>query len=120
MADIIDTEYDDEEAFDANDPLAIESAEKRNARKKQRMARVVESIMSYEDGREWMFDFLGEDCHVFSDNPMRDTPERNGRFEGERAVGLRKLAEIMSAAPEQFWLMRCESLERTKLDAKRT
>ena len=75
---------------------------------------MVEAIMSNEDGRAWMYDVLGGNCHVFSDNPMRDTPERNGRFEGERAVGLRLLEEIMSAAPEMFWRMRCEAVERDR------
>lgn len=117
MADIIDNEiaYDEQaEAFNANDPEVIEAAEKQNARLKEKKLRVVESIMSYEDGRAWMFDLLGDNCHVFSDNPMRDTPERNGHFEGERAVGLRVLGEIMTAAPEQFWVMRMEAVKRTK------
>ena len=117
MADTIDTEiaYDEQhQAFDASDPDAIEAAEKNNARIKAKKLRVVESIMNNEDGRAWMFDLLDTNCHVFSDNPMRDTPERNGRFEGERAVGLRILGEIMIAAPEMFWLMRVEHLERNK------
>jgi hypothetical protein len=117
MVDTIDTElaYDEQQvAFDANDPSAIEAAEKNNARIKAKKLRVVEAIMSSEDGRAWMFDLLGTNCHVFADNPMRDTPERNGRYEGERAVGLRLLDEIMTAAPEQFWLMRMEHLERNR------
>ena len=121
MADTIDNEmaYDEQQqAFDANDPVAIEAAEKNNARLKSKKLRVVEAIMSDEDGRAWMFDLLGTNCHVFSDNPMRDTPERNGRFEGERAVGLRLLDEIMTAAPEKFWMMRMEHLEREYHAAK--
>ena len=70
--------------------------------------------MSTEDGRAWMFEVLGTDCHIFADNPMRETQERNGRFEGERGVGLRLLAQIMDAAPEQFWQMRKEAAERAK------
>lgn len=98
--------------FDANDPKAIEKAENSALRLKQKKLRIVESIMSNEDGRAWMYDILDFNCHVFSDNPMRDTPERNGRFEGERAVGLRILGEVMTAAPEMFWKMRCEAVER--------
>lgn len=121
MADTIDEEiaYDEQaQAFDANDPEAIQAAEKNNARLKAKKLRVVEAIMSDEDGRAWMFDVLGDNCHVFSDNPMRDTPERNGRFEGERAVGLRLLEEIMIAAPEMFWKMRLEHLERDRNASK--
>lgn len=115
MADTIDTELAYEEnPFDANDPRHIEVMEKNADRIKEKKLRVVESIMSNEDGRAWMFDVLGFNCHVFSDNPMRDTPERNGRFEGERAVGLRLLDEIMTAAPELFWVMRCEAVDREK------
>ena len=102
MADAIDNEiaYDEQAIpFDANDPEAIETAEKHAKRLKEKKLRVVEAIMSEENGRAWMFDLLGTNCHVFSDNPMRDTAERNGRFEGERAVGLRVLDEVMTAAP---------------------
>lgn len=117
MADTIDNEivYDEQaEAFNANDPEAVSAAEKQIARLKQKKLRVVETIMSSEDGRAWMFDLLGDNCHVFADNPMRDTPERNGRFEGERAVGLRVLDEVMTSAPEMFWQMRMEAIERTR------
>jgi hypothetical protein len=122
MADTIDDEiaYSEQQtgAFDAHDPEAIEAAEKNNIRLKAKKLRVVESIMSNEDGRAWMFDLLGTNCHVFSDNPMHDTPERNGRFEGERAVGLRVLDEVMTAAPEMFWKMRMEAVERGRNAAK--
>lgn len=117
MADLIDETIAGEEQFnpfDAYDPIVLENAKKNALRLKQKKLRVVESIMSNEDGRAWMFDLLGTNCHVFSDNPMHDTAERNGRFEGERAVGLRILDEVMTAAPEMFWKMRCESLEHDR------
>ena len=115
MVDTIDNEiaYDEQAgAFNSNDLEAISKAEKENLRLKAKKLRVIESIMSHEDGRAWMYDILDFNCHVFSDNPMRDTPERNGRFEGERAVGLRILSEIMAAAPEMFWKMRLEAVEK--------
>lgn len=117
MADMIDEQIafdEQQETFDANDPGDIEEAEKSVARLKAKKLRVVESIMSNEDGRAWMYEVLGSDCHVFSENTMRDTPERNGRFEGERGVGLRLLDQIMTAAPEQFWIMRKEALEASR------
>lgn len=117
MADTIDEQLAaDEQAtpFDSYDPEVIAEAEKAAKLLKSKKLRVVESIMMSEDGRAWMYDFLGADCHVFAENTMRDTPERNGRFEGERGVGLRLLDQIMIAAPEQFWIMRKESLERSQ------
>lgn len=117
MADPIDEQLAaDEEAnpFDACDPAAIEAEEKKAARIKEKKLRVVEAVMNNEDGRAWMYDFLGVNCHVFMENTMRDTSERNGRFEGERAVGLRVLGEVMIAAPEKFWQMRMEALERER------
>lgn len=117
MADLIDEQlaYDEQASpFDANDPVDIAEAEKSASQARSKKLRIVEAIMSSEDGRAWMFDLLGSNCHIFSDNPMRDTPERNGRFEGERAVGLRVLEEIMAAAPEMFWKMRCEAVERER------
>lgn len=117
MADTIDEQLaKDEQAvpFDANDSVAIAQAEKDAARLRSKRLRVVEAIMSTEDGRAWMYDFLGMDCHVFAENTMRDTQERNGRFEGERGVGLRLLDQIMMAAPESFWVMRKEALDRAR------
>lgn len=117
MVDSIDEQLARDEAkspFDANDPVAIAEAEKIAASIKSKKLRVVEAIMSNEDGRAWMYDFLGADCHVFSENTMRDTQERNGRFEGERGVGLRLLDQIMTAAPEMFWVMYKEAVERNK------
>ena len=104
----------DELDYDAHDPEDVAEATKEANRAMAKKLRVVEAIMSYEDGRAWMYELLGFHCHVFSENTMRDTPERNGRFEGERAVGLRVLDEIMQAAPEMFWEMRKESLARDK------
>lgn len=115
MSEDADGETDYEEVIlDPVDQEVIDEAEKKINSLNAKKLRVVEAIMSNEDGRAWMYDVLGGNCHVFSDNPMRDTPERNGRFEGERAVGLRLLEEIMSAAPEMFWRMRCEAVERDR------
>ncbi len=115
MADTIDEQiaYDEQTTpFDANDPEAVEAAEKNAARIKEKRLRVVESIMSSEDGRAWMFELLGTNCHVFSENRLEG--ERSARFEGERAIGLRVLEEIMMAAPEMFWRMRCEAIDRDR------
>ena len=98
--------------YDANDPEVIAAAEDFARRQKNSEMRVVQAIMSEKEGRAWMFKKLGVDCHVFAENMMRDTPERNARFEGERGVGLRLLAEVMEAAPEMFWEMRKESMEK--------
>jgi hypothetical protein len=115
MVDAIDEQlaYDEQaNPFDANDPEAIAEAEKKAASLKAKRLRVVESIMASEDGRAWMFDFLGVNCHVFSENRLEG--ERSARFEGERAVGLHVLDEVMTAAPEQFWQMRKEAIERER------
>lgn len=115
MVDTIDEQLAaDEQAspFDAYDPEAIAEAEKKIASIKAKKLRVIESIMSNEDGRAWMFDFLGVNCHIFAENRLEG--ERSARFEGERGVGLRVLEEVMSAAPEMFWLMRKEAVERDR------
>lgn len=117
MADTIDNEiaYDEQaEAFDVYDLKVVDEAEKAAARRKEKKLRFVELVMSSEEGRDFMFDILDADCHVFSENLMKDTPERNGRFEGERGVGLRLLDRIMISAPEMFWKMRCEAFERAR------
>lgn len=100
--------------YDANDPEVIEAAKDALRRQRNAEFRVVQTIMAEKEGRAWMFKVLGQYCHVFSENTMRDTTERNARFEGERGVGLRLLDEVMEAAPDQFWRMRCESVEESK------
>lgn len=117
MVDNIDEQQASDEQpnpFDAYDPETIEAATKEAARLKAKKLRIVEAIMDTEDGRAWMYDLLGTDCHTFAENTMRDTPERNGRFEGERGVGLRLFSQIMEAAPEMFWKMVTEARERDK------
>jgi hypothetical protein len=115
MADNIDEQIAEEpNPFDACNPEDIADKERAVKALKAKKLRVVESIMSNEDGRAWMFDLLGTNCHTFSDNLMYDTDSRNGRFEGERAVGLRLFTEIMEAAPEMFWKMVCEARERER------
>lgn len=117
MSDAIDetaARDEEENTFDVYNREVIEEAEKNAIRLKQKKLRVVEAIMSNEDGRAWMFDLLGGNCHVFSENSLNGTIEKNAKFEGERAVGLRVLDEVMTAAPEMFWKMRCEAVERDK------
>lgn len=115
MSDTVDEQLpEDEQEYNAHDAAAVAKAQRKEKRLRKKKLRVVEVIMSNEDGRAWMYDFLGINCHIFSDNPMNSTPERNGRYEGERAVGLRVLDEVMSAAPEMFWEMRREALDREK------
>ena len=102
------------ESYDANDPAAVEVVRKAAARDKEDDLRVVELIMSSEKGRKWVFKKLNTECHVFRGNPCQDTPERNALFEGERNIGLRLMEEIMQAAPEMFWLMRMEAIDRDR------
>lgn len=115
MTDLIDEQIaadEQENPFDAYDPELIKEKQEANARLKQKKLRVVEAIMANEDGRAWMYDFLGVSCHIFSENRLEG--ERSARFEGERAVGLRVLEEIMTASPEMFWTMRLEAVERDR------
>jgi len=115
MADTIDEQMAADEQknpFDAHDPEDIAEKEKEVARLKAKKLRVVEAIMSNEDGRAWMLDVLMVYCHTLDENHMRDTPSRNAKFEGERAVGLRLLTDVLIAAPEMFWRMKCEADER--------
>lgn len=98
--------------FDPNDPIEAEQHRQKTAERiRKRKLAIVAAIMSSEDGRMWMDDLLGNECHLFAENAMHDTPERNGKFEGERGIGLRILGDIMQAAPETFVPM-CE--ERVK------
>lgn len=114
MVDSIDEQLARDEAqspFDANDPAAIAELEKLAASIKSKKLRVVEAVMSNEDGRAWMHE-LCADCYTFTENLMRETDGVNGRVEGKRSIGLNLFNQIMDAAPEMWWKMVCEARER--------
>ena len=115
MVDHIDEEiaYDEQAVdYDSNDSDAIDIKKKAVLRLKEKKLRVIELVMSSEDGRMWMYDFLGTNCHIFAENRLEG--ERSARFEGERAVGLKVLEEVMESSPEMFWKMRQEAVERER------
>ena len=68
--------------------------------------------MSTPQGREWFYDLLVA-CHIFSD-PFTGDALWEAHNKGERNIGLRIYADIMSFSPDQFILMMREADVRTR------
>jgi hypothetical protein len=86
----------------------LTAEEKRAFRKLEKEAKskvasddaVIQSIMGNFAGRSWMREQL-EACHIFSSSFTGDSLSTAFR-EGERNIGLRLLAGIMSACPQAY------------------
>lgn len=74
-------------------------------------AQVVHQIMSTVQGREWMWSKLAE-ARVFHQTFTGDALQ-SAFNEGQRALGLSMLAEVMLSCPDQYIQAQRESNERT-------
>jgi hypothetical protein len=79
---------------------------------------VITSLMSTTFGREWMWDKLSE-CHMFVTTFNGDALQ-SAFMEGQRAIGLSMLSDIMIACPDQYIQAMRESNERSSLDERRS
>ena len=91
---------------------AANRAEVRRAEKAAKLAEqnrreVIVAICGTIPGRAYLWEQL-EWCHVFTES-YDDNPQRMAHNEGQRSAGLRLLADIMIAAPEQFIQMMVEA-----------
>jgi hypothetical protein len=79
---------------------------------------VITSLMSTSFGREWMWDVLSR-CHCFSTTFNGDALA-SAFAEGQRAIGLSLLSDIMIACPDQYIQAQRESNDRDHLDERRS
>jgi hypothetical protein len=95
-----------EEEYDAGN---VEHVRERIAVSKRRSASnraVIRSIMSSNEGRDWIYNLL-QNCHVYSSS-FSGNALTMAYAEGERNIGLRLMAELVSATPERYLEMLAE------------
>ena len=91
----------------ASNRSSVRAAEKAAKLADQNRREVIVAICGTIPGRAYLWEQL-EWCHVFAES-YDDNPQRMAHNEGQRSAGLRLLADIMTAAPEQFIQMMVEA-----------
>ena len=102
------------------------AANRKTIRRKEKEARlaarqrqeVITSVMSTAAGRQWLWDILS-DCHCFHTTFNGDALASTFA-EGQRAVGLRLLADLMTACPDQYIQAQREANVRSTTDERRS
>jgi hypothetical protein len=91
---------DEETPYDAGDPAAVK-ARARTAKQRESSKRsVIRQIMSSSEGRAWIHEVLSM-SHVYSSS-FSTNALTMAYSEGERNIGLRITADIVSASPERY------------------
>ena len=104
--------------YDASNRKQIRVAEKAARRVELDRVEFVRAAMNTVQGRTWFFHLLS-DCHVESQPPTFE-PNRDYFMFGERNVGLRIKADILTHCPDQYIQMIKESNARDTLADART
>jgi hypothetical protein len=102
------------------------AADRKSVRRLEKAAKLAESnrravitqLMSTAPGREWVWDILAQ-CHCFATTFNGDALT-SAFAEGERNVGLRLLADILAACPDQYIQAQRESNDRNSLNERRS
>jgi len=89
--------------YDASSRKDIRAAEKASERLANDRLQFLRAALDTREGRAWFYHFLA-DCHLFSD-PFTGDALREAYTKGERNVGLRIFAEIITHCPDQYILM---------------
>ena len=96
--------------YDASNRKDIRRAEKEAARAESERVEFLRQALSSIGGRSWFHNLL-EACHLFSD-PFTGQALTEAYLKGERNIGLRIFADILSNCPDQYLLMMRESNAR--------
>jgi hypothetical protein len=102
------------------------AADRKSIRRLEKQAKLADanrratitSLMSTSFGRQWMWDVLAQ-CHCFSTTFNGDALQ-SAFMEGQRAIGLAIISDIMLACPDQYIQAMRESNERSSLDERRS
>ena len=107
--------------YDASNRKDIRAAEKAAAIAERNRINYLAAAMSTTQGRVWFYDLL-EFCHVFAD-PFTGNALAEAYSKGERNVGLRIFADILTHCPDSYILMVKEAngrrTERSVSDSRR-
>jgi len=102
------------------------AANRKTIRRKEKAARladtqrqeVLTSIMSTAPGRQWLWDLLAS-CHCFHTTFTGDALA-SAFSEGQRAVGLHLLSDILTACPDSYLQAQRESNDRSATNERRS
>lgn len=100
--------------------------DRKSIRRKEKAAKLadsnrqatIKSLMSTAFGREWMWGILAR-CHCFATTFNGDALQ-SAFMEGQRAIGLTLISDIMIACPDLYIQAQRESNERSNLDERRS
>src|ERR1700722_2381878 len=90
--------------YDTSSPEQVNTARKKDARKRRGLLAVVAGLMDLREGRAWMYAML-DACHIYQTPFYQGDPHNTSFRCGEHNVGLRLLADVQAAAPKQYILM---------------
>lgn len=102
------------------------AADRKSVRAKEKAARiaaanranVIRMIMATTDGREWMWNLLGN-CHIYHQTFTSD-PLQSAFNEGQRSVGLALMADILTTCPEEYIQAQREANVRSTIAEQRS
>lgn len=89
--------------YDAGDPKSVNTARKKEARKKHERQEVVRGIMSVKEGRAFIYGYLAI-CGTFR-SPFADNQYQTAFNCGLQHIGHVLLEDIMQSSPDQYWAM---------------
>jgi hypothetical protein len=84
---------------------------KRSQERQESMLTMIRLIMDRVEGRQWLYTIL-DMCRVFTSPFVPGQPDVTAFFSGAQALGHKILADIMVAAPQNYYLMISEEESR--------
>ncbi len=104
--------------FDATDRKAINRRIKQAKQREAQRHNYTRHIMADRFGREWMWELL-ERCHIFQTPFIGGQADQTAFNLGEHNFGLKLLADIMTACPQDYQLMAQEATTRNLANDRR-
>lgn len=105
---ILQANEEQEEAYDTSEPVQVNKARKKSARKKADRLRFIEAAMQHEEGRAWFYDLLNF-CRIFETPYISGDPYHTAFRCGNANIGLKILSDIQEAAPTDYLVMITEN-----------
>ena len=105
-------EEEQEKPYDASDPVTVNTARKKESRRKGKRLEIIKAIMDLPQGRRWMYELLTK-CHVHSTPFVAADPYSTAFQAGEQNIGLQLLVDIIQAAPDRYVTMCADGAEGT-------
>lgn len=100
------------ESYNADDKEQVNKARKRAKREELLRKEVVRGIMSIQEGRAWLYDYLSN-CGTFT-SPFHPNENQTNFNCGMQHIGHLIQEDIMRAAPESYWKMIKEAEKNEK------